>query len=87
MSRSISERQALRLIAITERAFALSVMTESFPSTGHKMALDNLKQKIRELGHLLACEEEAEHKFKNWWARKREHDYLLKKLYRSENKD
>ena len=50
------------------------------------MAYDNLKQKIRELGHLLAYEEEAEHKFKNWYSRKKEHDFLLKKLYRLENK-
>ena len=50
------------------------------------MAYDNLKLKIRELGHLLAYEEEAEHKFKNWYARKKEHDFLLKKLYRLESK-
>jgi len=50
------------------------------------MAYDNLKRKIRELGHLLAYEEELEHKFKDWWSRKKEHDYLLEKLYRLENR-
>ena len=49
------------------------------------MAHDNLKKKIRELAHLLAYEEEAEHKFKDWWSRKREHDNLLRKLYQLEN--
>tara|TARA_Y100000593_G_scaffold72582_1_gene133287 strand:+ start:1004 stop:1159 length:156 start_codon:yes stop_codon:yes gene_type:complete len=50
------------------------------------MSHDNLKQKIRELGHLLAYEEEADHHLKNWYARKREHGYLLKKLYQLERK-
>ena len=50
------------------------------------MPHDNLKQKIRELAHLLAYEEEADHKFKGWFARKKEHDYLLNKLYRLEKK-
>ena len=50
------------------------------------MAYDNLKQKIRDLGHLLAYEEEIEHKFKSWYGRKKEHDYLLEKLYRLENR-
>jgi hypothetical protein len=61
-------------------------MTESFLSTGGNMSYDNLKLKIRELAHLLAYEEEAEHRFKDWYSRKREHDFLLKKLYRLENK-
>ena len=50
------------------------------------MAYDNLKLKIRELGHLLAYEEEIGHRFKSWYARKKEHDFLLHKLYRLENK-
>ena len=50
------------------------------------MKNNNLKKKIRELGHLLAYEEEAEHKFKNWWGRKKEHDYLLEKLNRLEKR-
>ena len=50
------------------------------------MAYDNLKQKIRELGHSLAYEEEIGHHLKDWFSRKREHDLLLKKLYRLENK-
>ena len=50
------------------------------------MAYDSLIQKIRELAHLLAYEEEGEHKLKNWFARKKEHDFLLHKLYRLENK-
>ena len=50
------------------------------------MSHDNLKQKIRELGHLLAYEEEAGHHLKNWYTRKREHGYLLKKLYQLERK-
>jgi hypothetical protein len=45
-----------------------------------------LRSRIRELAHLLACEEEASHKFKNWWSRKNEHAYLLKKLYSLEKK-
>jgi len=48
------------------------------------MAYDNLKQKIRELAHSLAYEEEIEHKFKGWYSRKKEHDFLLNKLYRLE---
>ena len=47
---------------------------------------DNLKHKIRELAHLLAYEEESEHHLKNWYNRKREHAYLLKKLYKLEKK-
>jgi ABC-type Fe3+-hydroxamate transport system substrate-binding protein len=50
------------------------------------MKYDSLKSKIRELAHLLAYEEEAEHKFKDWSARKKEHDYLLNKLYSLEKK-
>ena len=50
------------------------------------MAYDNLKQKIRELGYLLAYEEEIEHRFANHYNRKREHSYLLKKLYQLEKR-
>ena len=50
------------------------------------MAYDNLKAKIRELAHSLAYEEEIEHKFANWYSRKKEHDFLLEKLYRLENR-
>ena len=48
------------------------------------MRYDNLRQKVRELAHSLAYEEEVGHKFKNWWGRKREHDNLLRKLYKLE---
>jgi len=50
------------------------------------MAYDNLRQKIRELAHLLAYEEEIEHRFANHYSRKREHSYLLKKLYQLEKR-
>lgn len=50
------------------------------------MKYDTLRSKIRELANLLAYEEEADHKFKDWWSRKNEHDYLLKKLYSLEKK-
>ena len=63
-----------------------SVMIELSPLIRRNMSHDNLKQKIRELGHLLAYEEEAGHHLKNWYARKREHGYLLKKLYQLERK-
>jgi len=61
-------------------------MTELSHSIGRNMAYDNLKGKIRELAHLLAYEEESEHKFKGWWGRKKEHDNLLRKLYQLEKK-
>ena len=47
---------------------------------------ENLKTRIRELAHLLAYEEEAGHRFKGWYERQKEHNILLKKLYRLENK-
>jgi|TARA_R110000824_G_scaffold65925_3_gene171320 hypothetical protein len=50
------------------------------------MKYDTLRLKIRELAHLLAYEEEAGHRFAGWYPRKKEHDFLLKKLYRLENK-
>tara|TARA_Y100000310_G_scaffold245413_1_gene250381 strand:+ start:293 stop:448 length:156 start_codon:yes stop_codon:yes gene_type:complete len=50
------------------------------------MSYDNLKYKIRDLAHLLAYEEEAGHHFKDWYKRKKEHDYLLKKLYHLQKK-
>jgi hypothetical protein len=50
------------------------------------MGHDKLKARIRELGHLLAYEEEVGHRFKDWYSRKTEHDKLLRKLYRTENK-
>ena len=50
------------------------------------MSYTNLKQKIRELAHLLAYEEEADHRMAQWYSRKKEHSYLLKKLYKLEKK-
>mgnify|MGYP003117645469 CR=1 FL=1 len=50
------------------------------------MRADNLQRKIRELGHLLAYEEEVDHRFKGWYERQREHNLLLKNLYRLQNK-
>ena len=72
--------------AIIEESFVLFATTESYLSIGRKMAYDNLKRKIRELAHLLAYEEEADHKFKNWYPRKKEHDFLLNKLYTLEKR-
>ena len=80
------ELRAFVLSAIIEESLGLSVTTESSLSTGRKMAYDNLKQKIRELGYLLAYEEEIEHRFANHYNRKREHSYLLKKLYQLEKR-
>jgi hypothetical protein len=48
------------------------------------MRYDNLRQKVRELALSLAYEEEVGHRFKNWWGRKRDHDSLLRKLYKLE---
>jgi len=50
------------------------------------MKLDNLQDRIRHLAHLLAYEEEACTRASGWYDRKREHDYLLAKLYRVQNK-
>lgn len=43
---------------------------------------ENLKKKIRELAFDLAYEEESGTQLKNNHERNREHDYLLKKLYK-----
>ena len=82
--KKVYARRALERFVIIEERFALFDTTESFLSTGDNMAYDNLKKKIRELAHSLAYEEEIQHKFKGWYSRKKEHDFLLNKLYRLE---
>ena len=50
------------------------------------MKAENLRQKIRELAHLLAFEEMSECRLKGWYERKCEHGRLLAKLYKIEKK-
>jgi len=50
------------------------------------MNLTNLEDKVRLLAHLLAYEEEAQTRASEWYTRKREHDFLLNKLYRLQKK-
>lgn len=45
-----------------------------------------LSEKVRALAHLLAYEEEAQIRSKGWHVRRKEHNYLLAKLYRIEKK-
>jgi len=91
MSMSLATRhknsapQGFVLSVTIEAAFVRFVTTESLLSTGSNM-YDNLKHKIRELAHLLAYEEEVDHRFSKHYDRKREHAYLLKKLYKLEKK-
>ena len=51
-----------------------------------KTQMDKLKSRIRELGSLLAEEEESGVHLSNWYNRKKEHDFLLQKLYKKEKK-
>jgi|TARA_B100002019_G_scaffold88104_1_gene76343 hypothetical protein len=50
------------------------------------MKLEELKQKVRQLGHLLATEEEAKVHLGKWYERKKLHDDLLEKLYKLEKR-
>ena len=50
------------------------------------MKTESLKRRVRELAHLLACEEESDCRLKDWYDRRSEHNKLLAKLYRIEKK-
>jgi len=50
------------------------------------MSSENLKKKIRELAFDLASEEETGIRLKNNHARRKEHNFLLNKLYRIEKR-
>tara|TARA_B100000287_G_scaffold297451_1_gene280611 strand:+ start:368 stop:523 length:156 start_codon:yes stop_codon:yes gene_type:complete len=50
------------------------------------MKLEQLRQKLRSLGHLLSAEEEAGVHLSKWYERKRMHDDLLEKLYQLEKR-
>ena len=50
------------------------------------MKSERLEERVRHLAHLLAYEEEAQLRAKDWYDRKKEHDKLLTKLYRMQKK-